>query len=115
MYRNQVNYAESETSQETSETYSYNSEDFYTALQEKNKIRFKMAESKLAMDELGNNTGAIKKDQTASRGRPEAPEGYKWYPGYEEPVPSSYRNLRMLLNGYLILMLQEILDILLRK
>ena len=44
MYRNQINYAESETSQETSETFSYNSEDFYTALQEKNKKRFKMAE-----------------------------------------------------------------------
>ena len=59
MYRNQVNYAESETSHETSKTYSYNSEDFYTALQEKNKIRFKMAESKLTMEALGNNTGAI--------------------------------------------------------
>ena len=94
MYRNQINYAESETSQETSETYFYNSEDFYTALQEKNKIQFKMAESKLTMDALGNNTGAIKKDQTATRGRLEAPEGYKWYPGYEEPVPSSYRSLR---------------------
>ena len=94
MYRNQVNYAESETSQETSEIYSYNSEDFYTALQEKNKIRFKMTESKLATEALGNNVGAIKKDQTASRGRSEAPEGYKWYPGYEETVSSSYRSLK---------------------
>ena len=53
-----------------------------------------MAESKLAMEALGNNTGAIKKDQTASRRRPEAPEGYKWYPSYEEPVPSSYKSLK---------------------
>ena len=94
MYRNQVNYAESETLEETCGTYSYNLEDFYTALQEKNKIRFKMAKSKLAMEALGNNAGAIKNDQTPSRGRFEAPEEYKWYPVYEEPVPSSYRSLK---------------------
>ena len=69
MYRIQLDYAESETSHETSEIYSFNSKGFSTAFQEKNKIIFKMAETKLTLEaltrSLENIMVTIKKNPTA--------------------------------------------------